>query len=98
MLKCLLSFFLTIPLFCLNTDRESSYRIVSVQEAPHFELGEQLLALSPPSDQRVDLTDAAGAEREPFRKSAHGAGRMSTAEENRSGGRRRPFQHVAHRG
>lgn len=69
-----------------------------MQEASHFELGEQLPAVPAITVWRADRADTAGAERKPSGVSARGAGRVPTAEENRSRGRGGPFQHPAHGG
>lgn len=69
-----------------------------MQEASHFELGEQLPAVFAIAVWGADRADTARAERKPSGVSARGAGRVPTAKENRSRGGRRPLQHPAHGG
>lgn len=69
-----------------------------MQEAAHFELGEQLPAVSAIAVWRADRVDTARAERKPAGVSARGAGRVPTAKEDRSRGGGGPFQYPAHRG
>lgn len=66
-----------------------------MQEAPHFELGQQLPAVSAIAVWRADRAYTARAEREPSGVSARGAGRVPTAKEDRSRGGGGPLQHPA---
>lgn len=69
-----------------------------MQEASHFELGEQLPAVSAVAVWRADWADTARAERKPSGGSSRGAGRVPTAKEDRPCGGGGPFQHPAHGG
>lgn len=69
-----------------------------MQEASHFELGEQLPAVAAVAVWRADRANTARAERKPSGVSARGAGRVPTAKENRSRGGGRPLQHPSHGG
>lgn len=53
-----------------------------MQEAAHAQLGQQLPAVSAVALRRADGADAAGAEGQPARVSAGGAGRVPTAQED----------------
>lgn len=69
-----------------------------MQEASHFELGQQLSAVSAITVWRADWADTARAQRKPSGVSARRTGRVPTAKENRSRGGRGPLQHPAHGG